>query len=65
MAQKSEGETPAKLNFPRRAIRTGDLAKAGVLRRAARGVRVGIMRSVCKVEGIYLEARRHVLSNIY
>ena len=65
VAQKSESETSAELYFPRCAIRTGDLAKAGVLRRAARSVRVGIVRSIRKVEGIYLEAGRHVLPNIY
>ena len=55
----------AELDFARCAVGTRNLTEAGVLRRAAGGIWVGVVGSVGKVEGIHLKARHHPLTNLY
>src|ERR1700722_8859223 len=64
-ARISEREVTAELDIARCAVGTCYLAEAGVLGCAAGGIWVGVVGSVGKVEGIYLKARRHALTNLY
>jgi len=61
----SEREVTAELYHPRRSIGTGNFPEAGILRRAAGRIWVGIVRSIRQVEGIHLETCRHLLVNLY